>query len=163
MYGYAAVEQREPESQGIVEICPAYGCNDPGDLCPVCAPAWPRRYHRAAARSTVSPTFELSAEPPRDDDDDDDDEHTDASRTILDLPPANLRLYSFLYLFSLNHRSLPRTHAVYSAMSTCSSPAPRNFSSRGVHATLERMGLRTRMRQSRLSKVGTGLVDWRSF
>ncbi|KAK1117001.1 hypothetical protein K0M31_017050 [Melipona bicolor] len=65
-----------------------------------------------------SPTSELSGEPPRDD-----DEHRCIAapnhRTILDLPPANLRLSSFFYLFrlaSLNHRSLPHTHT----------PLPRN-------------------------------------
>ena len=48
-----------------------------------------------------------------------DDEHRCIAapnhRTILDLPPANLRLFSFLYLFrlaSLNHRSLPRTRTL---------------------------------------------------
>lgn len=34
--------EREKERESQVEICPAYGCNDPGDLCPVRAPAWPR-------------------------------------------------------------------------------------------------------------------------
>lgn len=99
-HGYAG--RREP-SQGIVEICPAYGCNDPDDLCPVCAPAWPRRYHRAA-RSTVSylrtrtrgttNTMHRGTEPP------DDSRPTTGESPLSFLPVlANQNQRSFLYIY----------------------------------------------------------------